>query len=175
MQIGRADGAVVGSRTSSLLLTVGYTFRSRSPRPGRPAVPHHAACRGCSHQYRRSRLRLPPSPPRRYDDEAMDGLSPPYGHQRLVAHWNRSHAKIAWACARRNCAQVGPARRGAGSIPAVFRIFQTVEAPIVGDHVIPQGCDQVIPQVWSVVDSLAGGRGGRGDGAPGSVAEVRLI
>ena len=89
MQIGRADGAVVGSRTSSLLLTVGYTFRSRSPRPGRPAVPHHAACRGCSHQYRRSRLRLPPSPPRRYDDEAMDGLSPPYGHQRLVAHRNR--------------------------------------------------------------------------------------
>ena len=40
----------------------------------------------------------------------------------------------------------------------------------VGDHVIPQGCDQLIPQVWSVVDSLAGGRGGRGDGAPGSVA-----
>jgi hypothetical protein len=24
----------------------------------------------------------------------------------------------------------GPARRGAGSMPAVFRIFQTVEAPI---------------------------------------------
>ena len=30
----------------------------------------------------------------------------------------------------RNCAQVGKARRGAGSIPAVFRIRQTVEAPI---------------------------------------------
>jgi hypothetical protein len=26
--------------------------------------------------------------------------------------------------------QVGPACRGAGSIPAVFRIFQTLEAPI---------------------------------------------
>jgi hypothetical protein len=34
------------------------------------------------------------------------------------------------ACAWRNCAQVGPARRGAGSMPAVFRIRQTVEAPI---------------------------------------------
>jgi hypothetical protein len=41
-----------------------------------------------------------------------------------------SQAKIACACARRNCDQVGPARRGAGSIPAVFRIFQTVETPI---------------------------------------------
>ena len=30
----------------------------------------------------------------------------------------------------RNCAQVGPARRGAGSIPAPWRIVQTVEAPI---------------------------------------------
>ena len=27
-------------------------------------------------------------------------------------------------------AQVGPARRGAGSMPAALRIFQTVEAPI---------------------------------------------
>ena len=29
---------------------------------------------------------------------------------------------------RRNCRQVGPARRGAGSSPASLRIFQTVEA-----------------------------------------------
>ena len=43
---------------------------------------------------------------------------------------NKSHARIAWACPRRNCAQVGPARRGAGSMPAALRIFQTVEAPI---------------------------------------------
>jgi hypothetical protein len=48
----------------------------------------------------------------------------------IVSTWNRSQARIAWACARRNCAQVGPARRGAGSIPAAFRILQTVEAPI---------------------------------------------
>jgi hypothetical protein len=31
-------------------------------------------------------------------------------------------------CAERNCRQVGPARRGAGSRPASFRIVQTVEA-----------------------------------------------
>ena len=43
---------------------------------------------------------------------------------------NTSHARIAWACPRRNCDQVGPARRGAGPIPAVCRIVQTVEAPI---------------------------------------------
>jgi hypothetical protein len=35
--------------------------------------------------------------------------------------------RMAWACTRRNCVQ---SRRGAGSIPAVFSIFQTVEAPI---------------------------------------------
>ena len=34
------------------------------------------------------------------------------------------------ACARRNCDQVGPTRRGAGSIPAALRIFHTVEALI---------------------------------------------
>jgi hypothetical protein len=47
-----------------------------------------------------------------------------------VSRWNRSQDRIACACARRNCAQLGPARRGEGSIPADCRIFQTVEAPI---------------------------------------------
>jgi hypothetical protein len=37
---------------------------------------------------------------------------------------------IACACARRNSVHDGPARRGAGSIPAAWRIAQTVEAPI---------------------------------------------
>jgi hypothetical protein len=48
----------------------------------------------------------------------------------MVSTWKRSHARIAWAWVVRNCAQVGPARRGEGSIPAVWRIFHTVEAPI---------------------------------------------
>jgi hypothetical protein len=43
---------------------------------------------------------------------------------------DKSQARIACACARRNCLQVGPARRGEGSIPAWFRMFQTVEALI---------------------------------------------
>jgi hypothetical protein len=35
----------------------------------------------------------------------------------------------AWA--DRNCRHVGPARRGAGSRPAPFKMFQTVEAATV--------------------------------------------
>ena len=40
----------------------------------------------------------------------------------------KSIARIASACAEKNCRQVGPDRRGAGSSPALFKIFQTVEA-----------------------------------------------
>jgi hypothetical protein len=50
--------------------------------------------------------------------------------QAIVSQWNRSPARIAWAWAVRNCAQVGPVRCGSGSIPAVWRIFHTVEASI---------------------------------------------
>ncbi|WP_323178695.1 hypothetical protein [Streptomyces sp. NBC_01381] len=46
-----------------------------------------------------------------------------------VSTWKKSTARIPEAWLRRNCAQVGPERRGAGSIPALFRIAQTVEAP----------------------------------------------
>jgi hypothetical protein len=48
----------------------------------------------------------------------------------MVSRWNRSQARIAWAWVRRNCVQVGPDRRGVGSIPAALRIFHTVDAPI---------------------------------------------
>ena len=48
----------------------------------------------------------------------------------IVSRWNKSQARIAWACTRRNCDHVGPARRGAGSTPAARKLFQTVEAPI---------------------------------------------
>jgi len=40
----------------------------------------------------------------------------------------KSHAKIVSAWERRNYRQVGPVRRGAGSIPAFFRISHTVDA-----------------------------------------------
>ena len=39
----------------------------------------------------------------------------------MVSRWNRSQARIACACARRNCVQDGPARRGEGSMPAVLQ------------------------------------------------------
>ena len=48
----------------------------------------------------------------------------------MVSRWNRSQARIACAWARRNSVHDGPARRGEGSMPALCRIFQTVEAPI---------------------------------------------
>jgi hypothetical protein len=47
-----------------------------------------------------------------------------------VSTTRKSHAMIACAWAARNCRQVGPARRGAGSMPAVCRISHTVEAAI---------------------------------------------
>ncbi len=49
---------------------------------------------------------------------------------RTVSTVKKSQATMPRACACRNWRQVGPARRGDGSIPAVRRIFQTVEAPI---------------------------------------------
>jgi hypothetical protein len=48
----------------------------------------------------------------------------------MVSRWNRSQATMPCACPRRNSAHEGPARRGEGSMPALCRIFQTVEAPI---------------------------------------------
>ena len=39
----------------------------------------------------------------------------------------KSQASTAVACARRNSAQVGPARRGLGSMPCLRRIAHTLE------------------------------------------------
>ena len=49
----------------------------------------------------------------------------------MVSIWNKSQARIPCAWARRNSVQVGPARRGEGSMQALCRIFQMVEAPIL--------------------------------------------
>ena len=43
---------------------------------------------------------------------------------------NRSQARIPCAWARRNSVQMGPAQRGEGSMPALCRRVQMVEAPI---------------------------------------------
>ena len=50
------------------------------------------------------------------------------------------------------------------------------------DQVIPQGCDQVIPQVWPVVGTLSGGRGllvrdvpGAGSGSVAGSGHEQLV
>ena len=48
----------------------------------------------------------------------------------MASMWRKSQAIKLVSCAERNSRQVGPVRRGAGSIPAVWRICQTVEAAI---------------------------------------------
>ncbi len=47
-----------------------------------------------------------------------------------MSTWTKSAARMLQAWAVRNCFQVGPDRRGAGSIPASCRICHTVEAAI---------------------------------------------
>jgi hypothetical protein len=48
-----------------------------------------------------------------------------------VSTCKKSQARIRWACADRNASQDGPLRRGAGSIPAFFKISHTVEYAIL--------------------------------------------
>ncbi len=61
-----------------VLLTA--TFPSCSPRPAHPAVPSRRDFVEAAPALPGDpRLRLPPASPRRYDDEEMDGLSPPSG------------------------------------------------------------------------------------------------
>jgi hypothetical protein len=50
--------------------------------------------------------------------------------QVMVSRRNKSQARMACAWARRNSVHEGPTRGGAGSMPAVCRMLQTVEAPI---------------------------------------------
>ena len=48
-----------------------------------------------------------------------------------MSTWKKSAARIAEAWACRNCRQVGPDRRGAGSMPAARRISHTVDGATV--------------------------------------------
>jgi hypothetical protein len=50
-------------------------------------------------------------------------------HDRLGIE--KSHARIPSAWARRNSPQAGPELRGAGSIPAFFKIAHTVDGAIL--------------------------------------------
>src|ERR1017187_2554858 len=48
----------------------------------------------------------------------------------------KSQARIASAWERRNCDQVGPVRRGAGPIPAFFRISHAVDAVLLENRIL---------------------------------------
>lgn len=87
-----------------------------------------------------------------------------------VSTTRKSHAMIAWAWAVRNCRHVGPARRGAGSMPAAWRISQTVDAAIVYPsrasspwmRLCPQvGFSRAIPTISVLIETPVGGRPGR--------------
>ena len=59
----------------------------------------------------------------------------------------KSQARIVWAWAVRNCCQLGPVRRGAGSTPARCRIFQTVLAAMGYPRRASSPCTRRCPQV----------------------------
>jgi hypothetical protein len=48
----------------------------------------------------------------------------------IAADGGKSQEMIPWAWAVRNCCQVGPERRGAGSMPAAVRMCHTVDGAI---------------------------------------------
>ena len=116
---------------------------SSAPSPSRTAAPASPSPRTTGRSWRRSMSRLracwvsqapvgcavtPRMCTRRV---ACSMTKNAYSRRRvIVSRWNRPHARIACAWARRNSDQGGPARRGAGSTPAAWRIVQTVEAPI---------------------------------------------
>jgi hypothetical protein len=45
----------------------------------------------------------------------------------MVSAWKKSTANMPAACALRNSLQLGPDRRGAGSMPAFFKVAHTVD------------------------------------------------
>jgi hypothetical protein len=61
-------------------------------------------------------------------------------HPAQVDQVDVSQAMTPSACAVRNWRQVGPLRRGAGSMPAAVRISQTV--------VVPMGCPRRTSSPW---------------------------
>jgi hypothetical protein len=64
-----------------------------------------------------------------------------------VSTGTKSTARTALACAVRNCLQLGPDRRGAGSMPASCRICHTVEAAMRWPSRTSSPCTRRCPQV----------------------------
>src|SRR5690349_18888452 len=67
-----------------------------------------------------------------------------------VSTCRKSTARIpaAWAC--RNCRQVGPERRGAGSMPAARRISRTVDGATVTPSFVSSPWIRRYPRLWYV-------------------------
>jgi hypothetical protein len=63
----------------------------------------------------------------------------------------KSQARIASAWERRNCDQVGPVRRGAGSMPLVLRISHTLDAVTLTPRPAP-----VAAQAAALLATVAG-------------------
>ena len=82
-----------------------------------------------------------------------------------MSTWTKSAARMPRAWAVRNCFQVGPVRRGAGSIPASCRICHTVEAAIGWPSLTSSPCTRRCPHVGIVrrhADHELADRGCRG-------------
>ena len=86
-----------------------------------------------------------------------------------VSTWKKSAARIAAGLGGRNCRQVGPGRRGAGSIPASCRICHTVEAAIGWPSLTSSPCTRRCPHAgFSVAIRITSFRIAAGvDGRPG--------
>jgi hypothetical protein len=87
-----------------------------------------------------------------------------------VSTTRKSQARIACAWAAKNCRQLGPARRGVGSLPVACRISHTVEAAIVYSsrasspwiRLWPQvGFSRAIRRISVLSDATVDGRPGR--------------
>src|SRR2546430_2501562 len=64
-----------------------------------------------------------------------------------ISTWTKSAARMPRACTVRNCFQVGPVRRGAGSIPVSCRICHTVEAAMGWPSLTSSPCTRRCPHV----------------------------
>jgi Methyltransferase domain len=117
---------VTGIELSPAMIDQLRTKADEATIPGRPSSTSWRSWPGSSWRLGMQTGLEPNSPPSRVP------TSPSTASRRTTSYARRwkSHARIACAWAARNCRQLGPARRGAGSMPAVCRISHTVDAPI---------------------------------------------
>ena len=106
----------------------GRTGQGRAKWPHPAAEAHGRRCQASAGAWRRGRMRTARRP--RGGRAVLDALG---GHDDVWPYqpWRLPELLRSVFRRLRNCCQVGPARRGAGSIPAVRRISQTVDGATV--------------------------------------------